>query len=240
VAGLSVAQNEPCTDVGGAIAGFAPGAHGGQHFQGDVDCNGSANSVDSLKILRHVAGMSNNLPAGCPAIGTSNGAGGTPTPTPVATPTPTPSSPTPTFDPSLTQCSSFGAGAAIPDNSSSGIIGTINVPESGELVDLDVCVNANHPRPDDLQLRLKHVSTGTEVVLFDGTTCGLPNVRLYFNDEAGTSNICPLDGTVGPDDPLSAFDGENVNGTWELTFADVVSGQTGSALGVTIYYEYLN
>jgi glutamyl endopeptidase len=38
-------------------------------LQGDVDCNGSATSVDSLKILRFVAGLPNNLPAGCPPIG---------------------------------------------------------------------------------------------------------------------------------------------------------------------------
>jgi hypothetical protein len=69
VAGLSVQQNEPCTNVGDGIAGFAPGAHGGPHFQGDVDCSGAANSVDSLKILRYVAGLPNNLPAGCPPIG---------------------------------------------------------------------------------------------------------------------------------------------------------------------------
>jgi hypothetical protein len=63
-------------------------------------------------------------------------------------------------------------------------------------------------------------------------------VRLYFNDEAAHGTICPLDGEVRPAQSLTAFDGENVNGEWELIFADVVAGQTGQALGVTIYYVY--
>jgi len=40
--------------------------------QGDVDCNGSANSVDALKLLRHVAGLSVSQQPGCPPIGTGD------------------------------------------------------------------------------------------------------------------------------------------------------------------------
>ena len=39
-------------------------------LQGDVDCNGSANSVDALKLLRFVAGLSVSQQPGCPPIGT--------------------------------------------------------------------------------------------------------------------------------------------------------------------------
>jgi len=35
---------------------------------GDVDCNGAVNSVDSLHILRHVAGLIVHQQPGCPAI----------------------------------------------------------------------------------------------------------------------------------------------------------------------------
>ena len=38
-------------------------------MQGDVDCNGTVNSVDALKVLRYVAALQNTLPAGCPSIG---------------------------------------------------------------------------------------------------------------------------------------------------------------------------
>jgi hypothetical protein len=61
-AGLSVAQSEPCKDIGQAIgSGFG---------QADVDCNNSVNSVDALKVLRATAGLSVSQQAGCdPPIG---------------------------------------------------------------------------------------------------------------------------------------------------------------------------
>ncbi len=41
----------------------------GVFAMGDVDCNGVVNAVDALKVLRFVAGLPNNLPDGCPDIG---------------------------------------------------------------------------------------------------------------------------------------------------------------------------
>jgi hypothetical protein len=63
-AGLSVAQSEPCADIGAAI--------GGGQVQGDVDCSNphAVNAVDALKILRAVANLSVAKPVGCaPVIG---------------------------------------------------------------------------------------------------------------------------------------------------------------------------
>ena len=37
--------------------------------KGDVNCSGTVTSVDSLLILRHNAGLSVSLPAGCPPLG---------------------------------------------------------------------------------------------------------------------------------------------------------------------------
>ncbi len=45
----------------------------GGYVAGDVDCNLQVDVVDSLKILRHVAGLSVTLPPGCPDIGTGSG-----------------------------------------------------------------------------------------------------------------------------------------------------------------------
>lgn len=42
---------------------------------GDVDCNASGNMADLLQIRRHLAGLSVELPEGCPAIGTSTNGG---------------------------------------------------------------------------------------------------------------------------------------------------------------------
>ncbi len=60
-AGLSVAQSEPCKDIGDAI--------GSTFDQGDVDCNGAVNSVDALKVLRAVAGLTVSTSCVDPVIG---------------------------------------------------------------------------------------------------------------------------------------------------------------------------
>ncbi|HET8945324.1 MAG TPA: hypothetical protein VFO59_11130 [Dehalococcoidia bacterium] len=61
VAGLSVAQSEPCKDVGQTIgSGFK---------QGDVDCSGAVLATDALKILRRVAGLAAGTSCSGPIIG---------------------------------------------------------------------------------------------------------------------------------------------------------------------------
>jgi hypothetical protein len=63
-AGLSVAQNEPCLDIGLPRALTPPD----DWKMGDVDCSGVVNSVDALKILRAVANLSVVKPVGCPEV----------------------------------------------------------------------------------------------------------------------------------------------------------------------------
>jgi hypothetical protein len=63
-AGLSVAQSEPCLDIGQPRALKPPD----DWKVGDVDCSGVVNSVDALKILRAVAGLSVARPVGCPEV----------------------------------------------------------------------------------------------------------------------------------------------------------------------------
>jgi hypothetical protein len=38
-------------------------------LHGDVDCDDDVDSVDALKVLRHVASLSVDLPLDCPQIG---------------------------------------------------------------------------------------------------------------------------------------------------------------------------
>ncbi len=61
-AGLSVAQSEPCLDLGLDLAS------GFDH--GDVDCSGAINAVDGLKVLRAVAGLPVMTSCAGPVIGT--------------------------------------------------------------------------------------------------------------------------------------------------------------------------
>jgi hypothetical protein len=57
-AGLSVAQTEPCNDVGTQSPGV-----------GDVDCSGTTNAVDALKILRFGSGLGYTKIHACDDIG---------------------------------------------------------------------------------------------------------------------------------------------------------------------------
>ncbi len=67
VAVFDNAQVEHAYQNGVALLAFAPA--GPELTQGDVDCNGTANSVDSLKVLRFVANLSVAQEEGCPAVG---------------------------------------------------------------------------------------------------------------------------------------------------------------------------
>ena len=58
-AALSVAQTEPCYDIGFLTP-----------HVGDVDCSGAVNAVDALKVLRHNAGLSVAQTEPCDDIGT--------------------------------------------------------------------------------------------------------------------------------------------------------------------------
>jgi hypothetical protein len=59
-AALTVSQEEPCQDIGLALAITG--------IMGDVDCTGGVSAVDSLKILRAVAGLSVSQQPGCPPV----------------------------------------------------------------------------------------------------------------------------------------------------------------------------
>jgi hypothetical protein len=73
--------------VGLAVIGVSStGAGFSNPVSGDVDCNGQVNSQDAIKILRYQAGLTNQLPLGCPPIGGT----ATSSPTPPTSPTKTP------------------------------------------------------------------------------------------------------------------------------------------------------
>jgi len=63
-AGLSVAQNDPCLDIGLPRLLMPPA----DELMGDVNCSGGVNSVDALLVLRAVAGLGVSIPGGCPVI----------------------------------------------------------------------------------------------------------------------------------------------------------------------------
>jgi hypothetical protein len=60
VAGMPVAQTQPCPVIGAGDASIF----------GDINCDGNITAVDTLFVLRFVAGMPVNLPQGCRPVGT--------------------------------------------------------------------------------------------------------------------------------------------------------------------------
>lgn len=135
------------------------------------------------------------------------------------------------------------AGTAIPDNSAAGVDSTTMVASGGILTDLNVSINATHTYVGDLAFTLTHEDTGTAVTIIDRPGfpasffgCSNNDVEATMDDD-GTlpvENQCApapapaLNGTLSPNNPLAAFNGEDLSGTWTLNVNDNAGQDTGT------------
>jgi subtilisin-like proprotein convertase family protein len=148
-----------------------------------------------------------------------------------------------------------GAAVTIPDNDVAGV--NIAVPISGlsgRIGDLDfkiggtassadplsTTVGLNHSFIGDLRLRLTSPQGTTVTIMTNAggsSTCSANNIfDMTLNDEAASVLTCPTGGTNGgpltgsfrPSNALSAFDGQDPNGTWTLNVADLATDDLGS------------
>lgn len=108
----------------------------------------------------------------------------------------------------------------------------LNVPDVGEIVDVVVKLQIEHPFREDLEVELSSPET-TEILLFDdvggtgddfGTTCE-PMPNFILDDSASESVVQfstgdPAAGTYRPLEPLSTFVGEDGEGQWSLSIFD--------------------
>jgi subtilisin-like proprotein convertase family protein len=113
----------------------------------------------------------------------------------------------------------------------SAVTSTLSVSGAGVIVDVNVKLNIDHTYDGDLRIFLVSPE-GTRVELvhnrggngqdFDGT---------IFDDE-GTQSIAngsaPFAGRFRPEDPLTAFDGEDADGLWTLEVKDTADGDVGT------------
>ena len=122
---------------------------------------------------------------------------------------------------------------------------TLIITSSGTITDLNVIdLDIPHTFVGDLTAILESPS-GTEVLLFErpgipGSVfgCGFDNMFVSFDDQATNTadlleNACEdgpiaIMGTFQPIDPLSSFEGEDMNGTWTLTISDGAGDDGGS------------
>jgi uncharacterized repeat protein (TIGR01451 family) len=113
----------------------------------------------------------------------------------------------------------------------------IAVPTSILIEDLDVGFVASHDWRTDIQVQLTSPA-GTTVEILDGpANVNLNNYNIQMSDEAGNlvnnaphntnDNVAatPYENTVRPDNALSAFDGEDAQGTWTFAICDTFPTQ---------------
>ncbi|MBB5209181.1 Ig-like domain-containing protein [Chiayiivirga flava] len=136
---------------------------------------------------------------------------------------------------------------AIPDNTPAGVTSTITVSAAagGTILDLDLGLDVAHTWAGDLVVTLRHVATGTVITPMDRpgvpastNGCNGDNVDIVIDDEgldgsveSSCVNAAPaytVGGHYTPNAPLSAFDGEDLTGVWELNISDRVGIDTGT------------
>jgi subtilisin-like proprotein convertase family protein len=129
----------------------------------------------------------------------------------------------------------------IPPSGSSGTTDSfLNVGDSGIISDVDIFVNLTHTFTGDLDIFIIHDSV--TVHLFDSRGGAGNNITdVTFDDEAiatigvtapfGPGSFQPTPGA------LTAFDGLDVNGQWQLQIVDNFGGDTGMLLDWRVIAE---
>lgn len=187
----------------------------------------------------------------------TNATGPTPTRTPLPTAEATPTrSPTPTATPTETlvcRAASTSGGVysdalqaplSIPDNDPVGVADCIIISETTTIDDLDVAVDVSHTWVGDLVIILSHAEGGGTVTLIErpgapatGFGCAQEDIDATLDDEALTAaeDACAISpairGRLRPNEPLAAFDGRSVAGTWTIRVSDIISGDVGTLNG---------
>ena len=133
---------------------------------------------------------------------------------------------------------------AIPDSDPNGVSDSLIIDSTSAIEDINVSISTTHTWVGDLIFTLEHVESGTSVTLMDrpgvpDTTfgCSSDDINVVFDDDAVDavedecdSDIPAIYGDVRPHQPLSAFNGEDLDGTWTLTVSDNASPDTGTLI----------
>jgi serine protease len=116
----------------------------------------------------------------------------------------------------------------ITDNAQ--VVSQIAVGSDITIGDIDVRLNITHTYVSDLRIYLRGPD-GTTVQLFNRRGGSGDNfTNTLFSDEAATAisgGAAPYNGTYRPEQLLSAFDGKNARGTWQLIVQDLAGGDVG-------------
>lgn len=128
---------------------------------------------------------------------------------------------------------------------------TFTVTGLSAITDLNLGLIATHTWRGDMDVRLES-PLGTEVQLITPDTSGAGNdddYNIELSDEFGVTvntgihndvndvTEPPYEFEVSPNNALSAFDGENPNGTWTLKICDDYAGETGQFLSAELIFQ---
>ncbi|WP_160749515.1 reprolysin-like metallopeptidase [Flavobacterium sp. Sd200] len=122
------------------------------------------------------------------------------------------------------------ASVTIPDNDPAFTTSTIEVTDGVDNVtSVTVNVNITHTGVGDLIVKAIN-PVGTEVILWQQRCTTNDDLIINFSD-AGSNAICATTEfgfTYKPSTPLSAFNGQEANGTWTLAVSDNAAQNTGT------------
>lgn len=126
-----------------------------------------------------------------------------------------------------------GPAIIIPDGGQ--IAATLNVGSSFTISDVNVNLNIIHPRVSDLRVQLRGPD-GTTIDLVNRTPAPLATganfTNTYFDDQSAYSinfGLAPYTGSFKPVQSLSAFNGKNSLGNWQVIVTDLAAGPGGTA-----------
>lgn len=113
------------------------------------------------------------------------------------------------------------------------VTSTLNITSTDIISDANITLGITHTWINDIKATLTSPS-GTSVILFANpcsATSSVNDINATF-DDSGVPVVCGnfpgISGTVLPTSPLSAFNGQPMNGNWTLTILDSFNGDGGS------------
>ncbi|MGB0133102.1 proprotein convertase P-domain-containing protein [Dokdonella sp.] len=121
----------------------------------------------------------------------------------------------------------------IPDNNTTGATGTVVVAANGTIGEFNLDVEITHTYPGDLELQLSNGTTSVTLgSRLGGTSCGVDNVDVTFDDQAAQAVTCGttppgISGNRQPASPLSVFNGSPLAASWSLKAIDRAGQDVG-------------
>jgi subtilisin-like proprotein convertase family protein len=126
----------------------------------------------------------------------------------------------------------------IPDNNPQGVTDDFVVTETGTLAGLRLKVDIDHTYVGDLSMTLSKGATSVELMTRPGNNaCGGNDIDVIVDDaatqtlesncNAAAAQAYTAGGAYKGDNPLAAFAGQDLSGTWSLKLVDGAASDTG-------------